>query len=1831
MSILNLTEDEKLLYEKYNKSFNTIVEEPAIIEEPIKVAEPVQPLTKPVEFTQEEINLYNKYHSAQKQELGEALPEPSLARQLKVGFAREPFLITNIFRTGRRAITAAFDPDRTYEEIRKEEEEKLRRQRDEKFPEFVGKEESAGVVAGRMLSALGDFTTFLLPWAKIYKFGKVASVGSVGAFGAADVAIRDEALYGEINPINVAIGFGAGVAIGGAMEAGMAYFNRASRGKVKTQTSDGKTVEKEVNIPGPTPNPVKVNTDEIPQIEKTAKEALLESEDAVNSIGNKFGQIEKLILEKEKLKKEIKKVAQERRLILKKKWSPEMKRLLNEEWNSYYKGVKTKNTELIDNLEKKISDLNNKIELQYFQIPSDFLKIYKDGMLAAFRNNVLNEGYARALVQEAVRPIFGGLVGGGVGAAFTGEGDDNTLMISFALLGAGFMQYQKVMQSKEFKLIPKTIKDAANNEFVTSYRRSFYNRLKSLTAGSHIQDLMGWSDEVAVQYGARMFPPQGGGVTTGRISTVRPVEEEAMSKLAYWNNRKMDLLAELDDELLILAGKISNQRNMPSTAKYSFLTKEDKLNPRFAEAERLSLDIDKYTDDFAEYVRVRGINFNEQDVYGLTQILKPITDATQVDEILSKLTIAYRIQNENIRKKLTPKQLKDKQFIEENFPTLNYKPEVLAEGHISTAGGFRRNSIFSDNDDKLFRTNDSAVPNFKSRDEDFVFQATKHFDKDRTLFDQEARASVADLFEQNPFNTLDRLINNTVKIAEFSKQFGSKGQLLKKIFSDINARYKKLADPENKFETVDSLFNARPGIRASADREKQKIKDSLEAYFGVYGINAMPKSDFMRTFTTFLQSGLAATRLTGVAVPSTGDLLQTITNSGYKAAYRGALSNIKLSRETLGLGKTKKQIEGKDAGFFDRFLGRNRSDTLVQRTLEDVLLLTDTTGMRKWQQRASNFTKDFFEAVQLGRITRIARTFAYDSGVYRVMDIADLISKGKTRTLLTSEKALLKEIDTFGLNMNNIRHISKFKTLEEAIEDPLARTLLNRAGIRAANRDAIIPMVGNRRLFTQTKNPYVKFLGTFLSWAQAKSSQTNALVSRIEEGDIALFLKILASIPLFMGVREAQVFLSPSEQYKEAVSDETTAQKVGEAMGYTGINTYGVEKIRSIIDSDKYGSDFIEQLSPALGYLNDIGDIAIKGGSDLIDDDDETNMEELTKWLKTIGKTIPIVEEVAPRIEKAIEGEAPKAQFTEGGLVKGTEDIPYTEENPADRINPLTGEPYSETSQGVLATLKDRQEDRVPKNNGGLSANNKKEKYKKIFNELPDSLKENNHIINVDGFDYVVNKKITAEDFQKNISDFTSPEGYVGYLESKMKRLLEKEESPLEKVGRDATNFLSFLTNALNPRTTIQDIRYINAPDFSKQEGNLLKNLQRRKKFGVGGFSTNVARILGILPNKVYRGGSSRIVDSPEGTESVFVATDKLHADSFADPDALAKVVVTEGKSLQVPKDKMDLHEIDISSAKNPYVLDEPSEAMKRQIERDLMDEQDDNKFNALMSLLHPEESDLRVASSSFYPINREIGKYLREKGYDIATDRKTIEEGFINNPSAELFLLKKFPVKVIDRIKLETQRVVDEIKGRTVSTVKVPTWFKETKVKTDVDPADAQKTQVGITSGTYKKVVPLLRAGNTLDFGAGLGKGAKILKADSYEPFPKKGFEPTFTETSVIPNSSYDNIVSLNVLNVVKPDVRNDIVLDIGRILKPKGIAIITTRGSDIFGNKNNITKGVLSDLEEGAIITSSGTYQKGFTNIELKDYVSKLLGDRFEVVNITGLGKAGIKVTKL
>jgi len=177
--------------------------------------------------------------------------------------------------------------------------------------------------------------------------------------------------------------------------------------------------------------------------------------------------------------------------------------------------------------------------------------------------------------------------------------------------------------------------------------------------------------------------------------------------------------------------------------------------------------------------------------------------------------------------------------------------------------------------------------------------------------------------------------------------------------------------------------------------------------------------------------------------------------------------------------------------------------------------------------------------------------------------------------------------------------------------------------------------------------------------------------------------------------------------------------------------------------------------------------------------------------------------------------------------------------------------------------------------------------------------------------------------------------------------------------------------------------------------------------------------------------------------------------------------------------------------------------------------------------------------------------------------------------------------------------------------------------------PENAQRTQIPGTLPTYKKAKDILDSempeGKTLDFGAGLGLGAKELNADSFEPFPQKGFTPTYLDAKEIPSNSYKRLTNFNVLNVVPLEMRNEIVKDIGRVLEPGGVAVITTRGKDVLNAKAG-TPGP----EPMSVITSKDTYQKGFTPNELVNYLQETLGEGFEVVK-TKLGPAGAIVKKL
>jgi SAM-dependent methyltransferase len=186
-------------------------------------------------------------------------------------------------------------------------------------------------------------------------------------------------------------------------------------------------------------------------------------------------------------------------------------------------------------------------------------------------------------------------------------------------------------------------------------------------------------------------------------------------------------------------------------------------------------------------------------------------------------------------------------------------------------------------------------------------------------------------------------------------------------------------------------------------------------------------------------------------------------------------------------------------------------------------------------------------------------------------------------------------------------------------------------------------------------------------------------------------------------------------------------------------------------------------------------------------------------------------------------------------------------------------------------------------------------------------------------------------------------------------------------------------------------------------------------------------------------------------------------------------------------------------------------------------------------------------------------------------------------------------------------------------------------KMAEDLPPPEAaQKTQIRGTLGTYKKAGPLLESlrpgGNTLDYGSGLGHGAQHLGADSFEPFPKEGVEPTYKHPTDIPDSSYDRVTNFSVLNVLPKAARDEAVKHIGRVLKPEGVALITARGpSDVMAASGDLGP------EAASLVTSIGTYQKGFTTSELHDYVKKVLGNGYEVRPMSTLSGSGVMIKKV
>ena len=1402
----------------------------------------------------------------------------------------------------------------TYSEAARQIENERQEAIFEDFPEFRGKEEDAAVISGRVAAGFYDPVALAIPWTRIAQAGRLATIAAGGTFSAGDAALREYSLYGTVSPLNVGLAAGIGSAATGVSAVIADKVNKAiPGGKLITVDETGKPVitnmsriDVEDTLGDLSPEVKKglelVSND----VYKVSGPYIARFSKDLESLGVKYN---KRLIARNELKKHQKQLEQLERIGLDKQGE-----LFKGGQVEQVKKIIAAQKKLIEKYQKEIDDILLK------QMPEDlgvvgfesFKKAYQAGLL----KGKVGEQLTRAFVQEAVRPLIGAVGGFAAGSAM--GADDNSAYMS-AAIGAGITMGIISKRLELDKGIPKEVVSFFKKEGEKVFKRNWRTNL-NLTlfgAGTHAAYMQSRSS-VLRDFSEDLYGYRGNAYDLGKPMR-QNIEELRYTSNDYFRKQVFDLLQDVDDDTILTAGRIIQQQDAPSNMKYNFIEKGDLDNKQAVELANKFIGIRKEIKDYAEKA---GLTFTELDSYGLTQIL----DSTAVKNMgfanaQKIIAQAFIIQSKNLSVKDSKvKVLTKKEANRLAIKFLNHSDNVRRQevlGEIS----------ITDDTFKLINNDGKKIKKGES-----LLQASKYLANERTLVDPEARAFAKSLFIQDPEFTTLRLAENVVPVAEFARRFGEKGQGLRKVFADIKKYY-------SQFGNVDTNASLQKLVK----EDFKQVRNSVNAYFGVYDLQrgGVRGSDAFKSVVLTLQTLLSTTKLTKVALPSLGDLLQVIQNSGFRAAANSALLQIKQrgSKAIKPSAALAQRSPTDETGkiFKEPIFGRTFGSRKYRNTLERELSDFSQTATTNYQKGLINFQGRFFEIVQLGRVTRFAREFAYDAGAFRMFDL------GKKAATGNLSKAQIREINLLGFKPEEIKFLGKFKSMDDAFKNAEGKIVIDIAGRRSADRDALIPQIGNRRLFSQSRDPFMKFAGSFLSWAQAKATQTNSLVRRIEDGDAKLALMMLASLPIYGAVRSLQISMNSSEEFREehpnflsGFENEGDLRKfIADSLIFSGQTLpFSIDKLVNFM---KYSnSDITESIYPVLGFLNDLS-APIRTG---IKGKPFTGATRFVETVVPFGKDITRSEKVgeALGLPDTIEGEAKfrdsdralRLNFVTGGEVEG-EEVPFTQENPADRINPYTGEPYSKTSKGVLATLKARQEDRIPKTYGGL-----------------------------------------------------------------------------------------------------------------------LNNLQRRKKFALGATVAGLLtrEILDQLPNKVYRGGSSRIITSKEGTSSVFATPDKIMADSFADPKSVAKSMVTDGESLKM-KDKLNLHEIDISGAKNPYVLDQPSEAMKIRIERALMKEgNSDDRNEALMSLLNPEDFDIRVASSDFYRVNREVGKFLKDEGYDIALDSKTLQKGFNNNPEAELFILDSFPVKAIPRLKVKGQ----EIEGGDLVT------FKDVAKKVDEPPTNLNK-----------------------------------------------------------------------------------------------------------------------------------------------------------------------------
>ncbi len=508
------------------------------------------------------------------------------------------------------------------------------------------------------------------------------------------------------------------------------------------------------------------------------------------------------------------------------------------------------------------------------------------------------------------------------------------------------------------------------------------------------------------------------------------------------------------------------------------LTKDTPTN-----VEKLSTDLRNYMDEFKSL-------YNDSGFYSKKEIADYFPRLLNYD-VIKKDEKAFLETLEGI------------------FKSLKYKdPKKAAEryyqGHTTSGDTVLNASVLKEilaGKDKLTNRNFIKTP------------VSDHIEKERTLVGP--YKLVEEVLEKKGYLVndaraiLSNVVNDSVKSIAFARQFGTNGELLTPLMQQIKNKYINSSLPKEK------AINA-------ANQEIKLVSESIDAYFDRYG-KAMTGA--AKSSASILATLGNLNMLGRVTISSLGDIVQPLQNSAnWKSIIKGFKDTALTNKREKGAAKALNQdIDNAIPASLDKsagFEGRN------------IMLNAGWVG----KTPTAKVNNIMFKALGLQWLTGYARRFAYNTAAADAFYLSQRLSKLAKNNNLGKREA--KQIvyfleNNYGIKTNQALKIAQSKNFDEAIKITTNKNSLNQAGIIGANRDALIPQVSNRLLFTQSNNQWVRLMGQFLSWAMAKSAQTNKILMRMENGNAKTLVKTLAVLPIYSGVQS----LREIAKYGEVVTD----------------------------------------------------------------------------------------------------------------------------------------------------------------------------------------------------------------------------------------------------------------------------------------------------------------------------------------------------------------------------------------------------------------------------------------------------------------------------------------------------------------------------------------------------------------------------------------------------------------------------------------------------------------------------------------------------------------------